>query len=72
MITLKQVLVNAPPELREELQPLTKMALIRRCASLRPGAVDTITAAVKHTLRSIARRWLTSERGDHRARAHHR
>jgi transposase len=24
MITLKQVLVNAPPELREELQPLTR------------------------------------------------
>jgi len=58
MITLKQVLVNAPPELREELQPLTKMVLIRRCAALRPGPVTTITAATKHTLRAIARRWL--------------
>lgn len=57
MITLKQVLVNAPPELREELQPLSKMVLIRRCAALRPGKVDTITAAAKHTLRAIARRW---------------
>lgn len=28
MISLKQVLVNAPDELRQELQPLTKMALI--------------------------------------------
>lgn len=58
MITLKQVLVNAPPELREELQPLTKMALIRRCAALRPGPVTTITSAAKHALRAIARRWL--------------
>ena len=27
MISLKQVLVNAPPEIREDLEPLTKMAL---------------------------------------------
>ncbi|MFM9625946.1 IS110 family transposase, partial [Streptomyces turgidiscabies] len=36
MISLKQVLVNAPDDLRQELQPLTKMALIHRCAALRP------------------------------------
>ena len=58
MISLKQVLVNAPPELREELEPLPKMTLIRRCAGLRPGEVVTVTAAAKHTLRAIARRWL--------------
>lgn len=58
MISLKQVLVNAPPELREELQPLTKMALLRRCAALIPGPMDSIHAATVHTLRSIARRWL--------------
>ena len=58
MTSLKQVLVNAPPALREELQPLTKMALLRRCAALRAGPVTTITAATKHTLRAIARRWL--------------
>ena len=57
MITLKSVLVNAPAELRETLQPLTKMALIDRCAALRPGPVTTVTAATKHTLRAIARRW---------------
>jgi transposase len=57
MISLKQVLVNADPALREVLQPLTKMALIDRCAGLRPGTVDTVTAATKHTLRAIARRW---------------
>lgn len=67
MISLKQVIVNAPGELREELQPLTKMALINKCAGLRPGRVETITAATKHTLRAIARRWqmLNAEINDH-------
>src|SRR3954471_24457843 len=37
MISLKAVLVNAPPELRETLQPLAKMALIDRCAGQRSG-----------------------------------
>ena len=57
MISLKQVIVTAPPELREELQPLSKMALIHRCAALRPGPITTITASAKHTMRAIARRW---------------
>lgn len=51
MISLKTVLVNAPDELRQELQPLAKMALIDRCAALRPGAVTSVLAATKHTLR---------------------
>jgi len=34
MISLKQIIVNAPPEMREDLQPLTKMALIAKCAGL--------------------------------------
>ena len=57
MISLKAVVVNAPPELRETLQPLSKMALLDRCAGLRPGPVTTVAAATKHTLRAIARRW---------------
>lgn len=57
MISLKQVIVNAPDTLRQELQPLSKMALINRCAGLRPGRVTTVAAATKHTLRAIARRW---------------
>lgn len=57
MITLKSVIVTAEPELREQLQPLSKMALVHRCASLRPGDVSSLTAATKHTLRAIARRW---------------
>ena len=33
-------------------------ALLRRCASLRPGPLETPTASVKHTLRALARRWI--------------
>jgi transposase len=51
------ILVNAPTQLREQLQPLSKMALIHRCTGLRPGIITTVEAATKHTLRSIARRW---------------
>jgi transposase len=58
MISLKAVLVNAPAELRVQLEPLTKMALIRRCAALRPGQLVDPTSAAKHTLRAIKRRWL--------------
>ena len=46
-----------PTALREQLQPLSKMALIHRCAGRRPGTISTVEAATKHTLRSIARRW---------------
>ena len=58
MVTLKSVLINASAELREALQPLTKMALIHRCAALRPGEVTSVGAASKHALRAISRRWL--------------
>ena len=59
MSTLTQILVNAPPVLREPLQALTDRALVTRCAGLRPGPLDTPVASGKHTLRSLARRWLT-------------
>lgn len=58
MTSLKTVLVNAPAELREQLQPLPNMALIRRCAALRPGDIITVAGAAKHSLRALARRWL--------------
>jgi len=58
MITLKQVVVNTPPELREELSLLSDKALINRCGGFRvPRLVDTTTSA-KYTLRALARRWL--------------
>ncbi len=59
MSTLTQILVNAPPVLREPLQALTDRALVTRCAGLRPGPLDTPVASGTHTLRSLARRWLT-------------
>ncbi len=36
---------------------MSKMALIHRCAGLRPGRVTTPLAATKHSLRSLARLW---------------
>lgn len=59
IITLKQIVVNAPTELREELDPLGDKALMDRCAAFRRTASpDSTTASAKHTLRAIARRWL--------------
>ena len=58
MNTLKQIVVNAPPHLREALHALTDHGLLTRCAGLRPGPLDTPTATAKHTLRALARRWL--------------
>ncbi len=57
IITLKALIVTAPDELRQELQPLTKAKRRERCAGLRPGPVTTPLAATKHSLRALARRW---------------
>ena len=58
MITLKQIIVHAPPQLREALHALTDHGLLTRCARLRPGPLDTPTASAKHPLRALARRWI--------------
>jgi transposase len=58
MQSLKAVLITAPAELRQDLEPLPNMGLLRRCAGLRPGELSSVEAAAKYTLRSIARRWL--------------
>jgi transposase len=65
MTSVKNTLITAPTELRETLQPLPNMALIRRCAGLRPGEITTVSAAIKYTLRALARRWLETSRRDH-------
>jgi transposase len=57
IVTLKTLIITAPPDLREELDGLSKMALIERCAGLRPGPMTTPLAAAKHSLRQLARRW---------------
>ncbi len=69
MITLKALVMTAPPELGEELRALSKMVLIERCLALRPGNIETPLAAAKHALRSLARRWrdLSAEIKEHEA-----
>lgn len=58
MISLKQVLVNAPDDLRQSLKGLPRMTLIRRCAGLQTGPIDSIIAATENALHAIASRWL--------------
>ena len=67
MITLKPIVVTAPPALRETLHPLADQALLKRCRGWRCGTIDTPTASAKHTLRALARRWfaLSVEIVDH-------
>ncbi len=57
IVTLKALLVTTPAELREQFDGLTDKVLIDRCASLRPGAVNSTTASAKHALRALAKRW---------------
>jgi len=58
IITLKQIVVNAPACLREQLDGCADKALIDRCASFRPGPITDPVASAKHSLRATARRWL--------------
>jgi transposase len=59
IITLKAVLVTAPQELRDELKSCTDFKLITACAALdASGDVGDPSVAVRHTLRSLAQRWL--------------
>jgi hypothetical protein len=55
---IKGLLVTAPAPLRESLSSLTIGKLLNRCATLRPGELDSPTAATKHALRLLARRIL--------------
>lgn len=54
---VKALQVTAPAELRETLDDLSASALVKRCGNYRPGHPDSPTAAVKYTLRSLARRY---------------
>jgi len=58
IITLKTLIVNAPGELRETLEPLTNSKLIDSCVALEPGDIVNPSASVKHALRALANRWL--------------
>jgi transposase len=50
------VLVTAPPAVREPLTGLSRGALLDRCLALRPAALTTPAAVVRHTLRLLAGR----------------
>lgn len=59
MIALKATLVTASEELRAELEPLTDHKLILGCAALvAPADLADPDAAMRHTLREFAQRWL--------------
>jgi len=67
--TLWGVMIGAPSPLRDELVVLTKRTLVNRCLRLRPETDDLLSlsddparlllAAVKTSLRDLARRWKT-------------
>mgnify|MGYP005990991745 CR=1 FL=1 len=59
MITLKTLIINAPAELRDNLDLIKgPITLIRHIAALRPGKITSPTASAKTAMRAIARRWL--------------
>jgi transposase len=57
IITLKTIIVNAPPEMRDQLDHLSDKTLIEKCAGYRPGHITEAVSSTKHTLRSLAKRW---------------
>nr|KHD96682.1 transposase [Kocuria polaris] len=65
MVTLKSVLVHASDELRREVAGKTPVMLARHLAALRPRALTTPADASRHTLRSLARRWLYLQEETH-------
>jgi len=69
IITLKTILVNAPAELREELEPLNDRELLERCRELRYESMDAPLDAARYTLRALADRHRAL---DHEVRLHER
>jgi transposase len=68
-LTLHGIVIGSPTVLRDDLVKLSKRALVRRCADLRPETEDLLAlvehperlhlAAAQRTLRDLAERWLT-------------
>jgi len=58
MITLKAMLVHAPEQLRAETARKTQKMIARHCSALRPRSLETPDDSIRHTLRSIAKRWI--------------
>lgn len=58
MVTLKAMLVHAPDQLRAETARKTRRALARHRAAFRQRGFESPEDANRHTLRSLAKRWL--------------
>ncbi|MBP2371732.1 transposase [Pseudonocardia parietis] len=69
IVTLKTVLVNAPAELREALEPLGDRELLDACRALRYESMDGPDDAARYTLRALADRHRSL---DFEARRHER
>ena len=62
-LQIRDLLVNAPPALRAEIEPLSSEQRAKRCARFRPGDPADPREATKFALRSLSRRYesLTEE-----------
>ena len=56
MNALRQVIITAPEQLREQLAGHSSKALVDTCAKLRPGNLSEPTQGAKQALRRLARR----------------
>ncbi|MET7701567.1 transposase [Streptomyces sp. NPDC005485] len=57
MVTMKAMLVHAPDALRRETAGKTQITLARQLAALRPRRLEEPEDALRHTLRTLAKRW---------------
>ncbi|MGW0776405.1 IS110 family transposase [Streptomyces sp. NPDC002835] len=57
MVTMKAILVHAPDALRRETAGKTQISLARQLAALRPRRLEGPEDALRHTLRTLAKRW---------------
>lgn len=69
IVTLKTILVNAPSELREALEPFNDRELLDACRALRYETMDSPEDAARYTLRALADRHRSL---DFEARRHER
>ena len=69
IITLKTIIVNAPAELRERLEPLPDKVLLEQCRALRYESMSGAGDAACYTLRALADRYHAL---DQEARLHDR
>jgi transposase len=58
MITLKAMLVHGTDQMRQDTKRKSQKMLARYLGALRPRTMETPDDALRHSLRSLARRWL--------------